>query len=77
MVAVGSAITCVPVDELRLEAGLHVYVVAPLAINPMVSPPQMDVDTPVMETDTVGVGLTVIVILSLLVQPLADVPVTT
>ena len=40
-------------------AGLHVYVVAPLAISPMVSPLHIAGAIPVMDMLTVGVGFTV------------------
>ena len=69
----GLAVTTAPVVPLNPVPGLHVYVVAPDAVN-VVEPPLHNVaDAGV--TFTVGVGLTVISTLSLLVHP-AVVPVT-
>src|SRR5665213_3242118 len=49
------------VKQLSEDAGDHIYVVAPLAIIPILSPGHIAADIPVMVTLTVGVGFTLIV----------------
>jgi hypothetical protein len=52
---VGFAVTLVPVDELNVAAGVHVYVDAPVAVNVVDAPGQIVAEF----TVTVGKGLTV------------------
>jgi hypothetical protein len=61
VVAVGYAITVAPVVIERLSAGLHVYDVAPLAVNVTLPPEQ---NAAGVGTVTVGEGLTVTVVLA-------------
>jgi hypothetical protein len=70
VIAVGETLTVAPVSE----PGIHVYVVAPVAVMATELPLQMVVVGE--DTLTVGVGLTVIVRVAVLVQPFAAVPVT-
>ena len=69
VVAVGVATTGVPLAELKLEAGLQVYVLAPAAVKVDVVPAQTVVEDAVKVK--VGKGLTVTVTVSLLVQSAA------
>jgi len=71
----GLAITKLPVVALRPTAGLHVYDEPPCAVRPIVSPPQIAGEIPVIVMNTVGLGLTVIVTLSFPLHP-PEVPVT-
>ena len=57
VVVVGYAITVAPVVIERLSAGLHEYVVAPLAVSVTLPPEQ---NAAGVGTVTVGAGLTVI-----------------
>ena len=74
MVVVGFAVTIAPVVADKPVAGLHVYVVAPLAVNDVLLPLQIIGADGV--TVTVGVVLTVIVAVAVFVHPFASVPVT-
>src|SRR2546425_843501 len=65
--------TSVPVVAERPVAGLHAYVVPPLAVNDTEDPPQIFAEAGLMEV--VGFGLTVTVTVFVLVQPFASVPV--
>jgi hypothetical protein len=76
VVTAGSAITCVPVVAFNPVAGLHVYVLAPLAIIPTVSPAQTAGDMPVILILTVGGGVILTAIVVVSVHPLALVPTT-
>jgi hypothetical protein len=71
VVTVGLATTTLLVVELKPVAGVHEYVVAPLAVKVAEVPAQ----TVALFTVTVGVGLTVTWLVSAPVHPL-DVPVT-
>ena len=66
-VTAGFAVTEEPVIEDNPVAGLHIYVVAPVAVSPTEAPWQMPGDAGV--TDTVGSGLTVTVIVFVDVHP--------
>jgi hypothetical protein len=72
VVLVGLAVTALPVVALNPVPGLHVYVLAPLAVKDVDEPEQIVCEA----TVKVGVGLTVIVAVAVLVHPEADVPVT-
>jgi hypothetical protein len=71
VVVVGLAVTALPVVALKPVAGLHVYVLAPLAVNEVEVPAQI-VGEPTVK---VGVGFTVTVVVAVVVQPAADVAV--
>lgn len=70
----GVAVTGEPVVALKSVAGVHVYVLAPLAVSIVALPAQ----TVGFEALAVMVGnaLTVIVTLALSIQPAAEVPIT-
>jgi len=70
----GLAVTLAPVVALRPAPGLHVYVAAPLAVNPTLLPEHNEELGGV--TVTVGVGNTLIVMVAVLLHPLLFVPVT-
>ena len=74
MVVVGLAVTVVPVVDDKPVAGLHVYVVAPLAVKDVLLP--LQITAVVGETVTVGFGFTLTVTVAVLVHPFASVPVT-
>ena len=73
-VAEGLAVTDAPLEADSPEEGLHIYVLAPLALS--------TTDVPLQITgvagfiNTTGKGLTVIATLAVLEHPLASVPVT-
>ena len=71
VVTVGLAVTVDPVVALRPVAGLHVYVLAPLAESEADLPTQIVAEL----TATVGVGFTVTVEVAVAVQPAAEAPV--
>jgi len=72
IVTVGLAVTLAPVVAERAVAGLHVYVVPPLAVNPVDEPLHMaTLEPPLM----MGAGLTETWTVAVLLQP-AVVPVT-
>jgi hypothetical protein len=52
VVTVGEAVTTEPVEELSVVEGLHVYVLAPLAVRVELAPGHMVAEL----TVTVGVG---------------------
>jgi len=66
VVEAGVAVTLAPVVALRPVAGAHVYVVAPLAVNPVPVPEHTVAEDGV--TVTVGVGVTVIATIWVSVQ---------
>jgi len=70
----GLAVTLVPVVWFRPVAGLHVYVVAPLAVSTTLPPGHIAGAAGV--TLTVGVGVIVIATDCVALQPAAVVPVT-
>jgi hypothetical protein len=72
MVEVGLAVTEEPVVALSAVAGLHVYVLAPLAVSAVDCPLQIVAG----ETAITGRGLTFTVTCVEAVQPLLSVPVT-
>ena len=72
--AVGVAVTVAPVVALKLPVGLHVYVLAPLAVIPVLLPAQIVGEVAVKVN--VGNGAIVIVTVLLLVQPLPSVAFT-
>jgi hypothetical protein len=67
-VVVGLAVTLAPVVELSPVAGLHVYVLAPLALSATEFPAHKVGEFTVM----VGVGLTVTIAVAVVVQPDAE-----
>ena len=69
----GFAVTLEPIVALRLVDGLHVYVLAPLAVSVADAPLQIAAG---VGTLTTGSGLTVTVTCVVAEQPLASVPVT-
>ncbi len=71
VVDAGEAVTFDPVEELNDPAGLHVYVLAPVAVSEAELPGQMVA----LLTTTDGLLITVTVAVSESVQPLASVPV--
>lgn len=71
----GVAVTGVPVEELKLDAGLHVYDMAPEAVSVALFPEHIEPEAE-EETETVGVGFTVTLIVAVLLHPPASVPVT-
>jgi len=73
-VAIGFAVTVVPVTALSPAAGAQLYVLAPLAVKVVPGPPEHKL-ADVGFTLTVGVGFTVMVITAILLQ-LPVVPVT-
>jgi hypothetical protein len=60
-----------PVVALKPVPGLHVYVLAPLAVSDVELPAHIVAEG----TVTVGVGFTVIVAVAVVVHPAAEVPV--
>jgi hypothetical protein len=74
-VVVGVAVTVADVELLRLEAGVHVYEVAPDTLIVVLSPKHI-----VYADDglivKLGVGVTLTVIEALFVQPFASVALT-
>jgi hypothetical protein len=70
VLAVGESVTEVPLSD----PGIHVYVAAPLAVNVVDEPMQMEGEDAVAET--AGRAFTVIEIFPVLTQPFASVPVT-
>jgi phage terminase large subunit-like protein len=73
-VEVGLATTLIPVVTFNPADGLQAYVVAPLAVKVVLAP--LHSVEGAGETDTVGVELTVTVIVFVPMHPLAPVPVT-
>jgi hypothetical protein len=73
-VPVGFAVTLVPVLELNPMVGVHVYMLAPLAVNVALFPVHMLVSE--ATTVTSGTGLTVIFTLAESLHPFASVPTT-
>ena len=71
----GVAVTDEPVVALRPVPGLHVYVLAPLAVSVDEPPLPLQIVGLELVTLMVGVGLTTILIDCVLLQPLV-VPVT-
>ena len=71
MVTVGLAVTVEPVVADNPVPGLHVYVLAPLALSAALPPMQIVAAL----TVTVGLGLTVTVDVAVVVQPAAEVAV--
>ena len=74
VVTVAVQVTLADVDELSPVAGDHTYVLAPLAANVVEEPAHIVVTPPVAVT--VGTGFTDIVVVAVLLQPAALVPVT-
>jgi hypothetical protein len=74
VVTVGFAVTVAPVVELRLVAGAHEYVLAPLAVSVVLLPEQMEGAFGLMVI--VGKGFTVTVTVAVPVHPDDVVPVT-
>jgi hypothetical protein len=72
MVDVGFAVTVAPVVALKSVAGLHAYVLAPLAVSGVDCPLQIDADV----TEITGNGFTVTVTCVDDVHPFTSVPVT-
>lgn len=72
--SVAVQVTAAPVDALRPVAGDHAYVLAPLAPSVVDEPAHIVVAPPVAVT--VGNALTVIVVVAVLLQPAALVPVS-
>ena len=70
----GVAVTIDPVDAFKLPAGAHVYEAPPLAVNVVEVPEHIGVA--VALTPNVGDGITLITILSILLQPAPLEPVT-
>lgn len=74
VVARGAAVSGVPVEALRPDAGDQEYVTPPPALTVVDAPRQIDVAPP--PAVIAGKALTVIVLVAVLVQPAALVPVT-
>jgi hypothetical protein len=74
VVVAGFAVTVAPVVADKPVAGLHVYVVAPLAVSDVLLP--LQIVAVVGETVTVGFGFTVIIAVAVFVHPFPSVPVT-
>jgi hypothetical protein len=74
VVAVGVAVTVAPLVALNPVAGVHAYVLAPLAVRLVEAPAQMAGAAGV--TEMVGTGFMITVTVVVPVQPLAVVPLT-
>jgi hypothetical protein len=73
-VAEGVATGLAQLVQLKPAAGVQLYVVAPLAVR-LTEPPEQTAGADGV-TDKVGVGLTLIAILVVSLQPVASVPIT-
>jgi len=76
VVAVGFAVTVAPVVADKPAAGLHAYVVAPLAVSVTVPLEHIVADVGEIVTVGGGFGETATVTVVVPTQPAADVPIT-
>lgn len=72
VVVAGVAFTLDPVEELNVAAGLHVYVLAPFAVN-VAEPPLQIV---ALFAVIVGSGFTFTAVVAVKTQPFRSVPLT-
>src|SRR5438445_202891 len=72
VVTVGLAVTGLPLELLKPVPGVHVYVAAPLAVNVVEAPLQIN---PLL-TVTVGKGFTTTVVVAKFAQPFPSTPPT-